>query len=91
MMNIYVGNASYNVSEGDLKELFEQYGPVNSVKIVKDKFTGKSKGFAFVEMPSRDLGQQAINALDGKEFQGRTLKVNEARPREERPSRPQRY
>ena len=91
MMNIYVGNASYNVTEGDLKELFEQYGPVNSVKIVKDKFTGKSKGFAFVEMESRESGQQAIDNLDGKEFQGRTLKVNEARPREERPARPPRY
>jgi len=93
MINIYVGNISYNASEESLRELFEQFGSVNTVKVITDKFTGKPKGFAFVEMTSKEEGQQAISQLDGKEFLGRTIKVNEARPREERPmnSRSSRY
>ncbi|MDB4285691.1 RNA-binding protein [bacterium] len=81
-MNIYVGNLSYNVSESDLKELFGEYGSVSSVKIITDKFTGKSKGFAFVEMAD-DGGRAAIDGLNGQDEDGRSMKVNEARPRED--------
>lgn len=82
MKNIYVGNLSYNAQENQLRELFEEFGEVASVRIIKDKFTGNSKGFAFVEMPSADQATQAINSLNGTEFSGRNLKINEARPRE---------
>lgn len=82
MKNIYVGNLSYNAQENQLRELFEEFGEVASVRIIKDKFTGNSKGFAFVEMPSSDQAAQAINSLNGTEFAGRNLKINEARPRE---------
>jgi len=87
MMNIYLGNISYSATEDGIKKLFEQFGHVSAVKIIMDKFTGKSKGFAFVEMQNRDEGLRAINELDGKDFLGRNIKVNEARPREERPMR----
>ena len=87
MMNIYLGNISYNATEDSIKKLFEQFGPVSGVKIIMDKFTGKSKGFAFVEMENREEGLRAINELDGKDFLSRNIKVNEARPREERPTR----
>lgn len=87
MMNIYLGNISYSATEDGIKKLFEQFGRVSDVKIIMDKFTGKSKGFAFVAMESRDDGLRAINELDGKDFLGRNIKVNEARPREERPAR----
>lgn len=87
MMNIYLGNISYNATEDSIKKLFEQFGRVSGVKIIMDKFTGKSKGFAFVEMENREEGLKAINELDGKDFLGRNIKVNEARPREERPTR----
>ncbi len=80
-MNIYVGNMSYEVSEEDLRLAFEEYGQVESVNIIKDKYSGESKGFGFVEMPSKAEGQSAIDGLNGKEFKGRTLNVNEARPR----------
>ena len=86
-MNIYVGNLPYNITEEQLRELFEQYGPVVSLRIIKDKFTGNAKGFAFVEMAELEHGQQAVEQLNGKEFGGRTLRVNEAREREERPPR----
>jgi len=82
-MNIYVGNLSYEVSEEDLKEAFEAFGQVESVRIIKDKYSGQSKGFGFVEMPSKAEGQSAIDGLNGKELKGRTLNVNEARPRTE--------
>ncbi len=82
-MNIYVGNLSYEVTEEDLKEAFEAFGQVESVRIIKDKYSGQSKGFGFVEMPAKDEAQSAINELNDKEFKGRTLKVNEARPRTE--------
>jgi hypothetical protein len=82
-MNIYVGNLSYNVSEGDLREAFEAFGKVESAAIIKDKYSGESKGFGFVEMPSAAEGQAAIEGLNGKEFKGRTLTVNEARPKAE--------
>lgn len=81
-MNIYVGNLSYNASDTELKTMFEAYGTVNSVKIVRDRDTGRSRGFAFVEMQDSD-GANAIAALNGKDLSGRNLVVNEARPREE--------
>jgi RNA recognition motif-containing protein len=82
-MNIYVGNLSYEVNDEDLQEAFEAFGQVESVKIIKDRFSGESKGFGFVEMPSKAEGQSAIDGLNGKELKGRTLNVNEARPRTE--------
>jgi cold-inducible RNA-binding protein len=82
-MNIYVGNLSYDVSEEKLRQAFEAFGQVSSAKIVTDKYSGRRKGFGFVEMPSAEEGRSAINQLNGKELEGRTLKVNEARPRTE--------
>jgi RNA recognition motif-containing protein len=82
-MNIYVGSLSYEVTEEDLKEAFEAFGQVESVSIIKDKYSGQSKGFGFVEMPAKAEAQSAINDLNGKELKGRTLNVNEARPRTE--------
>jgi RNA recognition motif-containing protein len=82
-MNIYVGNLSYEVSEEDLRLAFEPFGQVESATIIKDKYSGESKGFGFVEMPAKAEGQSAINGLNGKELKGRTLNVNEARPRSE--------
>jgi len=80
-INIYVGNLSFDASEGELKTLFEAYGPVDSAKIIVDQFTGRSRGFGFVEMRNREEGLKAIQELDSKNMAGRTLKVNEARPR----------
>jgi RNA recognition motif-containing protein len=82
-MDIYVGNLSYETSEDELKQTFEQFGQVASVRIVKDKFSGDSKGYGFVEMASKEEAAAAIAGLDGKELNGRTLKINEARPREQ--------
>ena len=82
-MNIYVGSLSYNVTEEDLKQAFEDFGEVESVKIIKDMYSGRSKGFGFVEMPAKAEAQSAINDLNGKELKGRTLNVSEARPRTE--------
>jgi len=82
-MKIYVGNLSYEVTEEDLRLELEQYGQVESVTIIKDKRSGQSKGFGFVEMTSKAEGQSAIDALNGKELKGRALNVNEARPRTE--------
>ena len=82
-MNIYVGNFSYEITEDDLRLAFEPFGQVDSVKIIKDRFSGQSKGFGFVEMPSMEEAQSAINDLNGTELKGRTLNVNEARPRSE--------
>lgn len=87
-MNIYVGNLSFKASEDDLRQAFAAYGEVASVAIIKDKATGRSKGFAFVEMPNNEEATAAINAFNGKELLGRALTVNEARPREERAPRP---
>ncbi|MDP3888968.1 MAG: RNA-binding protein [bacterium] len=86
-MNIYVGNLPYQATEDSLRELFEEFGPVASVKIIMDKFTGKSKGFAFIEMETNEGGEQAIENLDGKDFLGRTLKVNKALEKTNRPPR----
>ncbi len=82
-MNIYVGNLSFNVTEADLREAFAAYGQVASVSIIKDKFSGESRGFGFVEMPSNTEAQAAIAGLNGKPLKGRELRVNEARPRTE--------
>ncbi|MGB1226275.1 MAG: RNA recognition motif domain-containing protein [Poseidonibacter sp.] len=84
-MNIYVGNLSYKVGDRELEELFSQFGGVKSAKVIEDRETGRSKGFGFVEMETSISGEQAIEALNEKESDGRTLRVNEARPREERP------
>jgi cold-inducible RNA-binding protein len=83
-MNIYVGNISYDASEEDLMEAFGQYGEVTSCKIIIDRETGRSRGFGFVEMANDDEGREAIENLDRAEVAGRELKVNEARPRENR-------
>jgi RNA recognition motif-containing protein len=79
-MNIYVGNLSREVTEDDLGKAFEAFGQVTSVTIIKDKFSGESRGFGFVEMPAKAEAQSAINGMNGKELKGRTLNVNEARP-----------
>ena len=79
-MNIYVGNLSYRVRENDLQGVMEEYGTVNSCKIIKDRETGKSKGFAFVEMED-DAASKVIEELNGAEFDGRTMVVKEAKPR----------
>jgi RNA recognition motif-containing protein len=80
-MNIYVGNLSYEVTEDDLKEAFEVFGEVETVKVLRDYATGRSKGFGFVEMSSNADAQSAIDGLNDKELKGRPLKVNKARPR----------
>ena len=82
-MNIYVGNLPFTASEDDVRQAFAAYGTVSSVAIIKDRETGQSRGFAFVEMPNNDEGNAAINNMNGKPLKGRALKVNEARPREE--------
>jgi RNA recognition motif-containing protein len=82
-MNIYVGNLSYEATEEDLQQAFEAFGQVESVRIIKDKYSGQSKGFGFVEMPAKAEAESAIEGLNGKELKGRTLNVNEARPRSE--------
>lgn len=87
-MNIYVGNLPYSTTEDDLRDAFEAHGEVSSVNIISDKFSGQSKGFGFVEMPDDSAANAAIQALDGSDMGGRSLKVNQARPREERPRRP---
>ncbi len=84
---LYVGGLSYDTTEDALKEYFSAAGTVQSVTVIKDKFSGKSKGFGFVEMASDEEAQKAIEMFNGQEFEGRTLKVNEARPMEDRPRR----
>jgi RNA recognition motif-containing protein len=84
-MNIYAGNLPWNLTEEDLRSAFEAHGEVVSVKIIKDKFTGRSRGFGFIEMPNQEEGKAAISALNGKDLNGREIVVNEARPpREDR-------
>ena len=84
-MKLYVGNLSFESTENDLQDLFEQHGAVNEVNLMMDRMTGKSRGFAFVTMNEKAEAEAAISALNGKELNGRTLSVSEARPREERP------
>ena len=83
-MNIYVGNLLFDVGESDLREAFEQFGQVTEVRLIMDKYTGKSKGFGFIEMPSKDEAEKAIAEMNGKEFMGRALNVNEAKPKIDR-------
>ena len=90
-MNIYVGNLPYSVTEDDLRTAFEAYGAVSSAAVISDKFTGQSKGFGFVEMPDQGEAESAVEALNGADMKGRSLRVNEARPREPRPPRGPRY
>jgi cold-inducible RNA-binding protein len=84
-MKMYVGNLSFESTENDLQDLFEQHGTVNEVHLMMDRFTAKSRGFAFVTMNDGAQANTAMSALNGREFNGRTLTVNEARPRDERP------
>lgn len=81
---IYVGNLSFNVAEDTLKEVFTQFGDVSSCRVISDRDTGRSKGFGFVEMSSSNDAKEAISSLDGKELDGRNLRVNEAKPQEQR-------
>lgn len=82
-MNIYVGNLSSGITENDLREAFQAFGEVAKTAVIKDKFSGESRGFGFVEMPSREEGMKAISLLNGKEMKGRMAKVNEAKPKTE--------
>ncbi|MEA2018891.1 MAG: RNA-binding protein [Campylobacterota bacterium] len=86
-MQIYVGNMNYRTTEEDINGLFSQYGEVESVKLISDRETGRAKGFGFVTMSDDAAAKEAIEALNEKEFEGRTLRINEAKPREERPRR----
>src|SRR5689334_16606370 len=88
MKNIYVGNLDYSTTEQDLRGLFEPFGQVENVSVAKDKFSGQSRGFGFVEMANDEEAEKAINELNGKQLGRRNLTVNEARPREARPPRP---
>ena len=87
-MNIYIGNLEYGVTEDQLRDAFAEFGEVSSSSIITDKFTGRSKGFGFVEMPNDGEANAAIDALNDAELNGRPIRVNQARPREERPARP---
>lgn len=86
MTNIFVGNLSYQATEDDLHSAFSQFGAVERASIIRDRESGQSRGFGFVEMPNADEAGTAITGLNGRELRGRAIKVNEARPREERPS-----
>ena len=86
-MNIYVGNLPYSMTEGDLREAFEAFGTVTSSSVITDKFSGQSKGFGFIEMSNNSEADAAIKGLNGSSIQGRSLKVNEAKPREPRAPR----
>lgn len=94
-MNIYIGNMSYNTKESTLKTLFDEFGQVESVKVITDRFTGRSKGYGFVDMPSNSEADQAIKALNGKRIDGSNIKVNPADPggkkRPRRNTRKKRY
>ncbi len=86
-MQIYVGNMSYGTTESTIEELFSEFGEVGSVKLITDRETGRAKGFGFVTMNDDAAANKAIEELNGKEYDGRTLRINEAKPREERPRR----
>ena len=87
MTNIYVGNLSFNATEEELQEAFSQYGEVTSINIIKDRETGRSRGFAFVEMPDGEQAKEAIEQVNLSEIGGRKVTVNEARPKQDRPRR----
>jgi cold-inducible RNA-binding protein len=84
---LYVGNLSFDVTENDLRDMLSQHGPVNEINVIMDKMTGRARGFAFVTMNTQEGANAAIEKLNGKDWKGRALTVNEARPREERPAR----
>lgn len=86
-MNIYVSNLSFAVQDEDLRGFFAEYGDVSSAKVIMDKFTNRSRGFGFVEMPDNEAAKKAIQELDGATVDGRVIKVNEARPKEDRPKK----
>lgn len=86
-MNIYVGNLSYKATDEDLRGAFEAFGQVSSARVIMDKETGRSRGFGFVEMPSDEEGRKAVEGVNNKDIAGRPVRVNEARPREDRPLR----
>lgn len=88
MTNIFVGNLAFKVTDEELKSLFAQFGQVKSAKVIKDKFTGESRGFGFIEMESASEAEQAISNLNGMDLEGRKIRVNAANPREERPRSP---
>ena len=89
-MNIYVGNLTYEVTDEDLEAAFSEFGEITSASVISDRFSGRSRGFGFVEMPKEEEAQAAIAAMNGKDLKGRALTVNEARPREDRGPRPER-
>jgi RNA recognition motif-containing protein len=84
-MNIYVGNLSNTVNESDLRETFQAFGEVTTASVIKDKFSGESRGFGFIEMPNRGEAEKAISMVNGRDLKGRTAKVNEAKPRTDSP------
>ena len=86
-MNIYISNLSFNVDDSNLQQLFEEYGEVTSAKVIVDHYSGRSRGFGFVEMPDNEAAQKAIAELHQAEYDGKVITVNEARPRDDRPSR----
>jgi RNA recognition motif-containing protein len=90
-MNIYVGNLPYNITEDELREVFAEFGEVSLASVITDKFSGQSKGFGFVEMPNNSEADEAIKALNESSLKGRNIKVNQAKPREDRPQRRSRY
>ena len=87
-MNIYVGNLAYSITDEDLREAFGEFGEVSRASVIMDRDTGRSKGFGFVEMPDTAQAEAAINGLNEKDLSGRPIRVNEAKPREDRPRRP---
>jgi RNA recognition motif-containing protein len=89
-VNIFVGNLPYGVTDTELRQAFEAHGAVSSASVILDKFTGKSRGFGFIEMPNQAEAQAAIAALNGQDIQGRAMRVNEAQAREDRPPRRER-
>ena len=90
-MNIYVGNLPYDVTDADLREIFSQYGEISQVSLITDKFSGQSKGFGFVEMENNSEADAAIKGLNESNLKGRNIKVNQAKPRADRPSRSRRF
>jgi len=86
-MNIFIAGLSFKVNDADLANLFEEYGQISSAKVITDRQTGRSKGYGFVEMEDAEAAGKAISELNGAEYDGRTISVSEARPREERPRR----
>ncbi len=86
-MNIYVGNLSYEITDDEVRDIFSPHGEISSLSIIKDKYSGQSKGFGFVEMPNQAEAEEAIKALNESDLKGRNIKVNQAKPKEERPKR----